>query len=248
MKCLIIAAGHGSRLRSVADSKPLAMVNGAPLIEHVVRRAQAGGATDFLVVTGHRADEVEAYLAGLARRIGAPVATVRTPDWDRPNGYSVLSGAERIEGGYLLTMSDHLVAPEIVERLIACRRPDAALTLAVDRRLDNPLTDLDDATKVRLAPGDRIEAIGKRLDQFDAIDTGVFLATPALAQAIARSIAEGGGGSLSEGVQALADEHCVYALDIGDAWWLDVDDPASLRLAERELSGGGRMVSVGTRA
>ena len=240
MNCLIIAAGHGSRLRPVADSKPLAMVNGVPLIEHVIRRARAGGATDFLVVTGHRADEVEAFLAELSARIGAPVAAVRTTDWDRPNGYSVLNGAERIEGDYLLTMSDHLVAPEIVERLIAGRRPDAALTLAVDRRLDNPLTDLDDATKVRLAPDGRIEAIGKSLDRFDAIDTGVFLATPALAGAIQRSIAEGGAGSLSEGVQTLADERRADALDIGEAWWLDVDDPQSLRLAERELREGGQ--------
>ena len=235
MKCLIIAAGHGSRLRSLSDSKPLAMINGAPLIEHVIRRARAGGASDFLVVTGHRAEELDAFLAGLAERIGVPVATVRTPDWDRPNGYSVLSGAERLDGDYLLMMSDHLIAPEIVERLIAHRRPDAALTLAVDRRLDYPLTDLDDATKVRLSADEAIEAIGKKLDRFDAIDTGVFLATPALAGALGRSIAEGGGGSLSEGVQALADERRAYALDIGDAWWIDVDDPKSLRLAEREL-------------
>ena len=52
MLCLIIAAGHGSRLRSLAPSKPLAPVAGVPLIEHVVRRAAAGLGARLLAWTG----------------------------------------------------------------------------------------------------------------------------------------------------------------------------------------------------
>lgn len=242
MKCLVIAAGHGSRLRSLSPSKPLAMVDGMPLIEHVVRRASAGGATGFTVVTGHRADEVESCLAALSDRIGVGIETVRTADWDRPNGFSVLSGAGRIDGDFLLLMADHLFAPEIVARLIAERDPSAGLTLAVDRRLANPLVDLDDATRVVVAADGAIASIGKGLDRFNAIDTGLFLATPALAEAIERSIAEGGSGSLSEGVQALADEGQAFVFDIGSSWWIDVDDPNSLRLAEQELRAGGGLI------
>ena len=43
--CLIIAAGHGSRLRDVSPSKPLTPVAGVPLIERVIRAAAEGGAT-----------------------------------------------------------------------------------------------------------------------------------------------------------------------------------------------------------
>ena len=39
MDCLIIAAGHGSRLRGVSPSKPLTPVAGVPLIERVIRAA-----------------------------------------------------------------------------------------------------------------------------------------------------------------------------------------------------------------
>jgi NDP-sugar pyrophosphorylase family protein len=52
MKCLIIAAGKGSRLRQQGDSKPLIPILGLPLIERVIRSAIEAGADDFYVVTG----------------------------------------------------------------------------------------------------------------------------------------------------------------------------------------------------
>ena len=47
MKCLIIAAGKGHRLRSKGDSKPLVPLFGIPLIERVIRCALEAGADDF---------------------------------------------------------------------------------------------------------------------------------------------------------------------------------------------------------
>src|SRR6185369_11052802 len=108
MNCLIIAAGHGSRLRDVSPSKPLTPVAGAPLIEHVARAAAAGGASAFTVVTGHEAERLEAFLGELSNQLGLPIAPVRIADWDRPNGHSVLAGAAAIRGDYLLMMADHL--------------------------------------------------------------------------------------------------------------------------------------------
>ena len=230
MNCLIIAAGYGSRLREVSSSKPLTTVAGMPLIEHVVRGAIAGGASAFAVVTGHEAERVEALLANLSQILCTPIAPVRIGDWGRPNGYSVLAGAAAIEGEYLLTMADHLFDPSIVRRLISA--PAADLTLAVDRDLANPLVDMDDVTKVALGEGGAIRKIGKTLERFDAFDTGLFRAGPALAQAIEEAIAAGGSGSLSEGVQRLADQGKAATVDICGARWLDVDDPAALAKAE----------------
>jgi 1L-myo-inositol 1-phosphate cytidylyltransferase len=226
MHCLIIAAGHGSRLREVSPSKPLTLVAGMPLIERVIRAAAAGGASIFTVVTGHEAARVEAFLATLA---DLSVEAVRVADWDLPNGHSVLAGAERIGGDYLLTMADHLFDPAIAGALIAA--PAAPLTLAVDRDLANPLLDMDDATKVETGADGAIVRIGKVLTRFDAVDTGLFRATPALAEAIGA-----GGGSLSEGVQRLADRGQARILDVTGRFWLDVDDPAALAKAEGLLA------------
>ncbi|HYI49705.1 MAG TPA: NTP transferase domain-containing protein [Allosphingosinicella sp.] len=226
MHCLIIAAGHGSRLRDISPSKPLTPVAGVPLIERVIRAAAAGGATGFTVVTGHEAARVEAFLATLD---GLSIDTVRVADWDLPNGHSVVAGAARIRGDYLLTMADHLFDPAIVRALIAA--PAAPLVLAVDRDLANPRLDMDDATKVETGAGGAIVRIGKTLARFDAVDTGLFRATPALAEAIGA-----GGGSLSEGVQRLAEQEKAQVLDVTGLSWLDVDDPAALAKAEAMLA------------
>jgi len=235
MKCLVIAAGLGSRLREVSESKPLAPICGVPLIEHVVRRAAAGGASSFVMVTGHEAEAVEAFLAGLSDRSGMAIECVRTPDWTLPNGYSVMSGLERIAERFILLMSDHLFDPAILAGLIASTPKGDELRLAVDRRLDNPLVDLEDVTCVATDESGRIARIGKLLESYDCFDTGIFTATPALGAAIAQAIAGGGKGSLSEGVQALADRGLATAYDCGDRWWLDVDDRKAFDLAEAAL-------------
>jgi choline kinase len=230
MQCLIIAAGEGSRLRSLAESKPLATVAGVPLIEHVIRAAARAGCTRFLVVTGYRAEPLEAFLASLAASSGLRIESVRNASWQRPNGLSVLAAADRLEREYVLLMSDHLFDPAIVAALLA--QPRAPLILAVDRNSESVLIDLDDATKVALGEDGRIARIGKALDRWDAIDTGIFRTGPMLAEALRTSLEAGGRGSLSEGVQALAGRGLASTLDVSGSWWLDVDDPRAHALAE----------------
>jgi 1L-myo-inositol 1-phosphate cytidylyltransferase len=237
MQCLIIAAGQGIRLRSLAPSKPLAEVKGVALIEHVVRLAKAGGATSFVVVTGYEAEGLEGFLSGLAERAEARIRIIRNPDWTRPNGLSVLAAAPVLEDEFLLLMSDHLFDPEIVAKLLAERGRQAALTLAADRDVANPLLDLDDATKLLVGEDKRIKRIGKALTDYNAIDTGIFHATSALLGALRRSLSEGGAGSLSEGVQRLAEDGRAFVHDIGKSWWIDVDDEPAFRRAEQSPPG-----------
>lgn len=233
MDCLIIAAGEGSRLRTLAESKPLAEVAGRPLIEHVVTAAAEGGASAFTIVTGYRAEPLEDHLAGFGASHGLRIRTVRNPDWKRPNGISVLAAAEALEGEFLLTMSDHLFEPAIASGLLAAE--PAPLRLAIDRNGESPLIDLDDATKVKVGEEGRIAGIGKSLTDWDAIDTGLFRAGPELVSAIRESVARGGQGSLSEGVQQLADAGRSLTLDVTGLWWMDVDDPRAHALAEEQL-------------
>ena len=235
MKCLILAAGQGSRLRSVAEMKPLALIAGMPLIQHVMQLARLGGASEFVVVTGYRSELLDEALQGAGEWTGSKVTLVHNPEWRGNNGTSVLAAAAELDGPFIILMSDHLFDPSMLRRLIDHADPEAALTLAVDLRIDNPELDLDDATKVQLGADGRILAIGKALDRYDAIDTGIFLATPALIDAIRGAIAAGGQGSLSEGVQALARDGRARALDCSDRWWLDVDDAAAFAKAERDF-------------
>jgi 1L-myo-inositol 1-phosphate cytidylyltransferase len=222
---IILAAGHGSRLRSVAAVKPLVPIRGRPLLLHVLDALAKAGIARALVVTGHARDAVEATLAN------APlvVETVHNPDWAASaNGRSLLAASAHLAPGTLLLMGDHLVAPALVRRVADA--PDAPLVLGVDRRLGHPWVDEADVTRVRTigtGPFRPIAAIGKQLLVYDALDTGVFRIGPELADALAARP----DPSLSEGVAILAARGKAKAIDTGDLAWLDIDDPRALALA-----------------
>ena len=232
MDAVIIAAGYGSRLREISDSKPMTLVAGVPLLELGVRQAKAAGAARVIVVTGHEAERLEAALPALSDRAGIAVEAARVADWSKPNGWSVLAGAERTRGDFLLMMSDHIFSASVLGGLARQGGSDRGVTLAVDKRVDDPLIDPDDATWVSRDERGFIRAIGKTIATYDAVDCGAFLCTSELTEAIREAIAAGQAGSLSEGMQRLADSGRAATWEIGGAWWLDVDDPRAHALAE----------------
>jgi choline kinase len=234
MNALILAAGFGSRLADAAPSpKPLVEVAGRSLLEWSVRQAALAGVRRAVVVTGHRAAEIEASLPGIAARTGVTLEPCRTRDWSLPNGFSVLAGARRIRGNYLLMMADHLFCAELLARLTAHMNHRAGAMLAIDRDCTGPAIDPADATWVSTREDGSIAAIGKHLAKRDAVDCGAFIATPDLAHAIRAAIAGGAAGSLSDGMQHLAAQRAAVTLDVSGHSWIDVDDPAMLALARQ---------------
>ena len=234
MDALILAAGFGERLRPLSPSKPLTPIAGIALLDLAIRQAAACGAQRVVVVTGHEADRVEAALPQFARSAGVPVGARRLERWDLPNGHSVIAGASEIAGDYLLMMADHVFSRAILQLLAGEAGNGAGVTLAIDRRIAGPLIDPDDATWVETAADGAIVRIGKTIPHYDAVDCGAFLATPELAPAIAQAIDQGRPGSLSDGMQLLADARRASTVDIGRAWWIDVDDPRMHALAEAQ--------------
>jgi choline kinase len=234
MNALILAAGYGSRIAALAAPKPLVPVAGVCLLEWSVRQAASAGITHAVVVTGHRASEIEARLPGIAYRTGVSLEPCRIADWSRPNGHSVLAGAARIEGNYLLMMADHLFAAGLLRTLVQDMHRTRGASLAIDRDVTGPTIDPDDATWVRCRANGRIALIGKHLTRYDAVDCGAFIATPALAEAIAEAVGEGAAGSLSEGMQRLADRGLADTVDVTGQWWIDVDDPRMQAMAEAD--------------
>ena len=82
-------------------------------------------------------------------------------------------------------------------------------------------------------------AIGKTLASYDAIDTGIFLCPNGLFDYLTRA-KKNGDCSLADGVRLMAKEGKVRAIDIGDAWWQDVDTAEMYAQAEahfREVAG-----------
>jgi choline kinase len=129
-------------------------------------------------------------------------------------------------------MGDHLFQPSILDALLAGADP-ARLNLAVDRKIA-AIFDLDDAMKVRV-DGNRLVAIGKKLEDYNAIDTGIFICPETIFDNL-RRVLTNDDCSLADGVRLMAEEGNALAIDIGNAWWQDVDTPEMLARAESEMN------------
>ena len=235
-KCLIIAAGRGSRLGSRSSPKPLHPLLGVPLIERMIMTAWRSGLSDFHVVSGYKGERIRSFLDDLAVRRGLHINHLVNEEWQTGNGLSVLEARAELRGPFVLLMADHLVDERLLVALQAEPLEEGTVRLAVDHNTQNPLVDLTDATKVSVR-GDFLRRIGKRIERFDAFDTGCFLCSPAIFPALEKASSERGDTSLSGAIQILAEEGKVRTLDIGDAFWVDVDDTRTMKRAETTLLG-----------
>ncbi len=233
-RAVVLAAGTGSRLGngSAPVPKPLRKVAGVALIVRVLRTLQEAGIRQAVVVVGHRSQEIRDVLLGDPSLL-LDISFVENPRYLNKNGVSLLAARAWVDEECVLTMADHLYSAELVRRLLAMELPEGHSALGVDYDIERCF-DLDDATKVRTA-GTQILDIGKELESYDAIDTGVFRITPALLDELTRLDSEQGDCSLSDGVRALAARGRFSTVDVGDVRWIDCDTPEALDRAEAML-------------
>ncbi len=91
MKCLILAAGRGSRIVEEGESKPLIPLLGLPLLERTILTAHRAGLAEFLVVTGYQGERVEVFLSDLRRRRHLSIEAIENEEWKKGNGTSLSS-------------------------------------------------------------------------------------------------------------------------------------------------------------
>jgi choline kinase len=196
-----------------------------PLISRTIFTAAQAGVRLIDVVVGYQADAVERTAAAQT----PPGVTLRfhhNNRWHEENGVSALVARPHVGNErFALLMGDHVFHWRVLQHLLRQTvRGDESL-LAIDRN-QATAAQVGEATKVRLR-GDRITAIGKQLDPFDAIDTGVFVFSPTIFSALEES-ASTGDTSLSGGVRRLAARGLMRGVDAGGSAWCDIDTVADL--------------------
>lgn len=238
---VILAAGFGSRLAGTdnrTDLKPLTNVNGTPLIYRTIRSLEVAGCTRVVIVLGFGFEEIkkdilDSYTGDI------PVEFIQNEQFELSNGISVLAAEPLVDGNFILTMADHILSDEMMELAKEHIPVKEGATLLVDYKIDE-IFDMDDATKV-LSKDEKIISIGKNITEFNCIDTGVFVCTKGLMEEIKNVYEQKGDASLSDGIQALANKGKMHTLDIGDAYWQDVDTPEMLEHAEKMLEAEAKI-------
>jgi choline kinase len=133
----------------------LPLDGGPPLLHYILEGLRTASVTDVLVVTGHRDEEVQAFMTEQAEGLEVSyVFNARYASWG--NFHSVRLALDQSPGyDVLVVNSDVVVQPDVYRRVVETW---GDLVLAVEKRrvLD------DEDMRVRL-DGDRVLAIGKHL-------------------------------------------------------------------------------------
>ncbi len=243
--CLILAAGNGHRLasRSGEFPKPLVMLHGRPLLEHVMRGACMVGIRKFVIVIGYHGQLIKEWYES-HHLDGIQVTWIENSEYHKDNGISVLQAKYAIRENFLLLMADHIFESNTAKSFLLQAPQRDEVILAVDRNLDR-VFDLEDATKVKIEQN-HIVNIGKDLRQYNALDTGMFQCSPMLFDRLEEATING-NCSLSDGLRLMAANRKFKAFDIGNALWQDVDTPAALDHATRIFSAPRRDFNINDR-
>lgn len=157
MKAVILAAGVGSRLQPLTDTTPkgLVPVAGKPMMGYAVDAFAAAGFSEVVVVTGHLADQVQAFCDASPVRC----TVVHNPRYDTANNYYSLLVAEEALGGeeFIKVDSDLVFLPPVLDRILAA---EGDLCIATDKGVALGAEEM----KVQLDDGGRVTGVSKLLD------------------------------------------------------------------------------------
>lgn len=242
MKAVILAAGLGRRLESVTGGLPKCMVpvGGVPLIDRMIERVAEAGIDQVIVVTGHRAGDVDAHLAAASHPLARAAVRVHNPryaEWG--NFYSLLVAEQAVGGdGFVKLDGDVLMDGQLLPRLLAAPGPGA---LAIDARGGLGAEEM----KARVDEGGRIVELNKRMDPARALGefVGIERIDAELAPRVWRQLADLIDRGETDEYYERAYELLMQAgvrfsvADVSSVTWCEIDDAGDLAAAEALLQG-----------
>lgn len=178
MKAIILAAGRGSRMKTMTDAKPKCLVelHGVPLLDLQLRSLRAAGIKEIAIVTGYRAEMLQ----------GRADAEFHNPHWVDTNMVSSLaSGSKWLEEQpCIISYSDIFYDPSAV---ISLMETDAEIAITFDPNWERLWRDrfgdpLLDAETFRKAEDGTLLEIGKKPERTEDLEgqyMGLLRFTPA---------------------------------------------------------------------
>ena len=131
----ILCGGRGTRLRQSAESipKPLVEIGGRPILWHVIRIYAAHGFERFVLLTGHRSEQIDDFVAGEVWPSGVEVRTLLTGE-DTPTGGRVHHAADWLDSErFCVTYADGVADIDLAAELRAHADSGRGATMAVIR-------------------------------------------------------------------------------------------------------------------
>ena len=243
MKAVILAAGKGTRMGDLTEEtpKPMLLVEGRPILEHILTGLREAGIQEFCLITGWKAEVIESHF-GDGSTFGVQINYVRQEVQDGTGKAPELAKAFVGEAPFLLTYGDILVKPDTYRQMLA-RWDGGELSGLVT------VTGSEDVTKGGLfffdnefflqhlvekpsaAQLEELRAAGWLKSGEPAwYNAGIYCFTPSLFQYTAQlAKSPRGEYELTDALTAmLAEDHAMAGLAI-EGRWVDVRDPDVLQ-------------------
>jgi choline kinase len=237
MKAVILAAGRGTRIESVTLGTPKCLLNfgGRAILDWQIEALWAAGVSPIGIVVGHNGSQIVDHLARSSGEYLDSLQIIHNPEFATTNNIYSLWQAHRWVGAddFVCLNADVLFHPAILAPVLSWTRP---ATMVVD-------PEWRDETMKVVIRDHRVIRMSKGIPQYRSSGTYIGVTafshtvTPLLFKEIGAMVAEGRVNEFfNTAVQQLVDR----GLDVCPASthglpWAEIDDPADLRFALREV-------------
>ena len=237
MKAVILAAGQGTRIRSVHGENPkcLIEVDNATILDHQLESLYKAGITDVVMVVGYEKEQIINHLRSRKLSQVQRIHFVENPAFAITNNiYSLWLALDWVRGdSFIVLNADVIFDADVLDRAVRANTP---ISMIID------LLWRDETMKVILH-GDRVIQMSKKIprEQFSGTYIGITMFSKEIqAQFFKKMMTVISAGRVNEffnvAVQELVDEgvHVGYTSTDGLAW-AEIDDPTDLSFAQQNV-------------
>ena len=237
MKAVILAAGQGTRIRSVHGERPkcLIEVDNSTILDHQLDALFMAGIDDVAIVVGYEKNQIIAHVDARKPSTAPSVHFIENPAFAITNNiYSLWLALDWLRGdSFIVLNADVIFDPEILQSAV---RPYAPISMIVD-----PLW-RDETMKV-IIEDDHVVQMSKKIsrEEFSGTYVGITIFSNAIEDrffcAMNELISAGQvNGFFNIAVQQLVNEgvQVGYTSTDGSAW-AEIDDPLDLTFAQQNV-------------
>jgi len=226
---IILAAGIGSRLKPFSEASPKCLMElepGVSILDFILERVRRAGLRRIIVVTRRE------FSHSIRARLPNDVELVELDLDSFENLYSLWAAVGRVDGSFLVLMSDHIFEYELLKRVLSeAVKAREAFMLCLDR--EPSVIEAEEGLKLMLLNGRVVEA-DKSLKPLYGIDTGIIYCNPHARKYIEEAIRlRGSKAAIKDALNLAAAENQVGFVDVTGLLWKDVDTPKDLEKARK---------------
>ena len=237
MKAVILAAGQGTRIRSVHGEHPkcLIKVDETTILDHQLDALSMVGIKEVAIVVGYEKEQIVAHARSKPLSINQRIHFIENPAFAITNNiYSLWLAIDWLRSdSFIVLNADVIFDPEILESAV---RPYAPISMILD-----PLW-RDETMKV-VIEDDSVTRMSKKIskEEFSGTYIGITVFSESIQSRFFRKLSNlVAAGRKNEffniAVQELADEgvHVGYTTTEG-LTWAEIDDPLDLTFAQQSV-------------